>query len=75
MATRPAGQDFRGFFAPGTVTVPLGSHWNATPFWIILLLFQAERITVRAGGKPIINVADGGGSETARIRHIAVRIL
>src|SRR5262249_13814974 len=35
---RPAGQDSRGRIAPGTVTVPLCSRTNASPFWIMLLL-------------------------------------
>jgi hypothetical protein len=37
-------------FAPGTVTVPLCSHTNASRFWIILLLIwgRLERGVIRA---------------------------
>src|SRR5262249_60346106 len=35
---QPAGQDPEARRAPGTVTVPLCSRPNASPFWITLLL-------------------------------------
>ena len=35
---QPAGQDPEAPFAPGTVTLPLRSRTNASPFWIMLLL-------------------------------------
>src|SRR5258708_287983 len=38
VAFRPAGQDPEVLRAPGTVTLPLRSHANASPFWIMLLL-------------------------------------
>jgi 1,4-dihydroxy-2-naphthoyl-CoA hydrolase len=37
-AMQPAGQDPETRLAFGTVTVPLCSRTNATPFWIMLLL-------------------------------------
>jgi hypothetical protein len=37
-ATQPAGQDPEARLVPGTVTVPLHSRTNASPFWIMLLL-------------------------------------
>jgi hypothetical protein len=38
VAFQPAGQDPEVLLAPGTVTLPLCPHANASPFWIILLL-------------------------------------
>lgn len=38
-ATEPAGQDPEARPAPVTVTVPLCSRTNASPFWIMLLRF------------------------------------
>jgi hypothetical protein len=35
---QPAGQDPEARLMPGTVTVPLYSQTNASPFWIMLLL-------------------------------------
>ena len=35
---QPAGQDPEARLAPGTVTLPLCSRTNASPFWIMLLL-------------------------------------
>ena len=35
---QPAGQDPEARLMPGTVTVPLCSQTNASPFWIMLLL-------------------------------------
>jgi hypothetical protein len=35
---QPAGQDPEARLVPGTVTVPLCSQTNASPFWIKLLL-------------------------------------
>ena len=37
-AMQPAGQDPKARVVPGTVTVPLCSGTNASPFWIMLLL-------------------------------------
>ncbi len=36
---QPAGQDPEACVVPGTVTLPLCSRTNASPFWIMLLLF------------------------------------
>jgi hypothetical protein len=47
MAKRQAGQDSTGLFAPGTMTVPLRSRRNASPFWIILLLVLAVRVRMQ----------------------------
>jgi hypothetical protein len=38
LAMQPAGQDPEARLAPGTVTLPLCSRANASPFWIMLLL-------------------------------------
>jgi len=35
---QPAGQDPEARLVPGTVTLPLCSRTNASPFWIMLLL-------------------------------------
>jgi len=35
---QPAGQDPEARLVPGTVTLPLRSQTNASPFWIMLLL-------------------------------------
>ena len=35
---QPAGQDPEARLVPGTVTLPLRSRTNASPFWIMLLL-------------------------------------
>ncbi len=37
LAMQPAGQDPEARLAPGTVTLPLCSRTNASPFWIMLL--------------------------------------
>jgi hypothetical protein len=38
LAMQPAGQDPEARLAPGTVTLPLCSRPDASPFWIMLLL-------------------------------------
>jgi hypothetical protein len=38
VAMQPAGQDPEARVVPGTVTLPLCSRANASPFWIMLLL-------------------------------------
>jgi hypothetical protein len=38
LAMQPAGQDPEARLVPGTVTLPLRSRTNASPFWIMLLL-------------------------------------
>src|SRR6516225_6392519 len=38
LAMQPAGQDPEARLVPGTVTLPLCSRTNASPFWIMLLL-------------------------------------
>jgi hypothetical protein len=35
---QPAGQDPEARLVPGTVTLPLCSRTNASPYWIMLLL-------------------------------------
>ncbi len=40
---QPAGQDPEARFAPGTGTLPLCSHPNASPFWIMLLLVSGAQ--------------------------------
>jgi hypothetical protein len=37
-AIQPAGQDPEAHLVPGTVTLPLCSRTNASPFWMMLLL-------------------------------------
>ena len=39
---QPAGQDPEARLAPGTVTLPLCSRGNASPFWIMLLLVSGR---------------------------------
>ena len=39
---QPAGQDPKARVVPGTVTLPLCSWTNASPFWIMLLLVWAR---------------------------------
>src|SRR5262245_47777550 len=39
---QPAGQNPEALLTPGTVTVPLSSHTNASPFWIMLLLVEGS---------------------------------
>src|SRR5947199_10559781 len=40
---QPAGQAPEARFAPGTGTLPLCSHPNASPFWIMLLLVSGAQ--------------------------------
>ena len=41
-AMQPAGQDPKARLVPGTVTLPLRSQTNASPFWIMLLLVWGQ---------------------------------
>jgi hypothetical protein len=54
VAMQPAGQDPEGRLAPGTVTLPLRSCANASPFWIMLLLVwrRSEHGMIPAGFAP-----------------------
>ena len=43
LAMQPAGQDPEARLVPGTVTLPLRSRTNASPFWIMLLRVSGRR--------------------------------
>jgi hypothetical protein len=66
---QPAGQDPEARQAPGTVTLPLRSQTNASPFWIMLL-----RVRVRLDHGMIPALAHRtarpiGFCEDLQIRH------
>src|ERR1700722_19020175 len=57
---KPAGQDSGCRSPPGTVTVPLRSHLNASPFWIIFVLVleqtDQQMIPLSAIGPGAVNL-------------------
>src|SRR5436190_18898653 len=62
LALQPAGQDPEARLVPGTVTLPLCSRTNASPFWIMLL-----RVWGRLEHGMIPALATGFGIVTQRI--------
>src|SRR5690348_4586922 len=68
---QPAGQDPEARLVPGTVTVPLCSQTNASPFWIMLLLVWGRL------DHGIIRIAcgiDASGPEPAPIAAVRDRV-
>src|SRR5262245_19912171 len=62
---RRRGKDPKARLAPGTVTLPLRSQTNASPFWIMLLLVRRpNRQGVRVKVPKDERVANGIGPES-----------